>query len=282
MILIKQFYEKFFKTFLFGINNLKAIILAAGEGTRLRPLTNDKPKCLIELFGKPLIHRTVDLFQKSGISDITVVTGYKSDMIQIPNVSYRHNKDFDSTNMIETLFCAKDKLEDSVIISYADIIFQKNVLDILLNSKEDISVIVDSDWEKYWKLRFTNPLDDAETLVLDEEGYIQKIGQKTQSLLEIQGQYIGLMKFQNDGLNDLVSFYEMTKNQSKQGRNPLNSKLPFKKSYMTDLLQGLINSGSKIKAIPIHNGWLEVDSFHDYKIYTKMYDENSLTPFFKI
>ena len=116
---------------------MKAIILAAGEGTRLRPLTNNKPKCLVELFGKPIINHTVELFQKSGISDITVVTGYMSDMIKIPNISYRHNKNFNSTNMVETLFCAKDKLEDSVIISYADIIFQKNILDMLFDSKED-------------------------------------------------------------------------------------------------------------------------------------------------
>lgn len=261
---------------------MKSIILAAGEGTRLRPLTNDKPKCLVELFGKPIINYTVELFQKSGISDITVVTGYMSDMIKIPNISYRHNKNFDSTNMIETLFCAKDKLEGSVIISYADIVFQKNVLDLLLNSKEDISVIVDSNWKEYWKLRFINPFDDAETLILDDEGYIQNIGKKTQSLLEIQGQYIGLMKFQNNGVNELISYYEMVKNQSKKGKNPLNSQLPFEKSYMTDLLQGLINNGSKIKSLPIKNGWLEVDSIHDYEIYTKMYDEDSLSKFFSI
>lgn len=259
---------------------MKAIILAAGEGTRLRPLTNDRPKCLVELFGKPLVNYTVELFQKSGISDITIVTGYMSDMIHIPNITYRHNKNFDSTNMIETLFCAKDKLDDSVIISYADIIFQKNVLDALLRSKEDISVIVDSNWEEYWNLRFTNPLDDAETLIIDDEGYIQNIGQKTSSLLDIQGQYIGLMKFQNNGVDDLISFYEMAKNQSKKGQNPLNRKLPFEKSYMTDLLQGLINNEKKIKSVPIRNGWLEVDSFRDYEIYTKMHDEDSLSRFF--
>lgn len=261
---------------------MKAIILAAGEGTRLRPLTNDKPKCLVELFGKSLLNYTVELFQKCGISDITIVTGYLPNLIKIPNVSYRNNKNYNSTNMVETLFCAKDKLENSVIISYADIIFQKNILEELIDSKNDISVVIDSNWEEYWKLRFENPLDDAESLILDEQNYIQNIGKKTQTISEIQGQYIGLMKFQNDGLINLINFYENAKNLSIQGSNPLNSNVPFEKSYMTDLLQGLINHGNKIKAIPVHNGWLEVDSVDDYKLYEKMNKDGSLSPFFSI
>lgn len=261
---------------------MKAIILAAGEGTRLRPLTNDKPKCLVELFGKSLLNYNVELFQKCGISDITIVTGYLPNLIKIPNVSYRNNKNYNSTNMVETLFCAKDKLENSVIISYADIIYQKNILEELIKSKNDISVVIDSNWEEYWKLRFENPLDDAESLILDEQNYIQNIGKKTQTITEIQGQYIGLMKFQNDGLINLINFYENAKNLSIQGPNPLNSDVPFEKSYMTDLLQGLINHGNKIKAIPVHNGWLEVDSVDDHNLYEKMNKDGSLSPFFSI
>ncbi len=261
---------------------MKAIILAAGEGTRLKPLTDTRPKCLVELFGKPLIIHTVELFQKSGISDITIVTGYLSNMVKIPNVSYRINKNYDSTNMVETLFCAKDKLKNSVIISYADIVFQKNILESLIDSKENISVIIDSNWEEYWKLRFKNPLDDAESLILDDQNYITNIGQKTRIISEIQGQYIGLMKFQNDGLTNLINFYENAKNISTQGINPLNSKLPFEKSYMTDLLQGLINDGNNIKAIPVHNGWLEIDSINDYILYKKMNQTGSLSKFFSL
>lgn len=261
---------------------MKAIILAAGEGTRLKPLTNTRPKCLVELFGKPLIVHTVELFQKCGISDITIVTGYLSNMIKIPNVSYRNNKNYDSTNMVETLFCAKDKLENSVIISYADIIFQKNVLESLIVSKENMSIIIDSNWEEYWKLRFENPLDDAESLILDDQNYIKNIGQKTQTISEIQGQYIGLMKFQNDGLTNLIDFYENAKNMSAQDINPLNPNLPFEKSYMTDLLQGLINNGNKVKAIPVHNGWLEIDSIDDYELYNKMNQIGSLSKFFSL
>ena len=179
--------------------------------------------------------------------------------------------------MVETLFCAKEKLCDSVIVSYGDIIFEKKVLQKLINSDEDLSVVIDKNWKKYWEMRFDNPLDDAESLVLDDM-YISNIGQKANSVNQIQGQYIGLMKFQNDGIKFLVDFYENAKKEAKEkGRNILNSSLPFEKSYMTDLIQGLINRGYKIKAVPVNNGWLELDSYQDYKIYNKKYKDNTIS-----
>ena len=261
---------------------MKAIILAAGQGIRLKPLTNDKPKCLVELFGNSLINHSINTFQKCGISDITIVTGYLSDLLKIPNVSYVKNENYASTNMVETLFCAREKLDDSVIISYGDIIFEQKILQKLIESKDDISVIVDSDWEKYWKLRFEDPLQDAESLIINDQNMIQDIGQKPQSLDEIQGQYIGLMKFQNNGIDKLKFFYDKLKNKSLEGINPLNPNIPFEKSYMTDLLQGLINEGNEIKAISINNGWLELDSLNDYKIYQEMYADGTLSLFFSI
>ena len=138
-----------------------------------------------------------------------------------------------------------------------DIIFEKNVLKKLLESKDDISLIIDKNWEKYWKIRFDNPLDDVESLTIDPNGYILDIGQKTNQLKMIQGQYIGLMKFQNNGVKFLKNFYDNAKKLASNGKNPLNPNLPFEKSFMTDLLRAMINEGYKIKSIPITNGWLE-------------------------
>lgn len=255
---------------------MKAIILAAGEGKRLRPLTNDKPKCLVELFGKSLLQRQIDVFEKCGIHDISVVTGYNSDKIRIPSVRYFHNENYNNTNMVETLFCAKDAMTGSVIVSYGDIVFQENVLQKLVQSNDDFSVVVDKNWYEYWKLRFPNPLDDAESLVIDEYGYITNIGQKVTSVDSIMGQYIGLMKFQGSGLEFLKKHYEDLKHAAKNGKNPLNPNLPFEKSYMTDLLNELIAMNCRLKAMPINNGWLELDTMNDFTLYEKMYSDNSL------
>jgi L-glutamine-phosphate cytidylyltransferase len=267
----------------FGTNNLKAIILAAGEGKRLRPLTDNKPKAMVNLFGMSILERQINTFKNCGIQDLIVVGGYKDETINFSNIKKYKNPDYASTNMVETLFCADSEMNDQIIISYGDIIFEKNVLINLINSNEDYSVVIDKDWQKYWELRFTDPLNDAESLRLDSMDNIIEIGQDVKNIDDIQGQYIGLMKFQGKGLEFVREFYKTTKEESnKTGENPLNRNIPFRKSYMTDFIQGLVNVGCKIKAISINNGWLELDSNDDYKKYNEMYQTGKLSKFFEI
>ena len=174
-----------------------------------------------------------------------------------------------NTNMVESLFSAVDNFSDSTIVSYGDIIFQEKVLKKLIDSKNDFSIIIDKKWEKYWKIRSDNPINDLESLELDDKQNIISIGKKVKTLNEIKGQYIGLMKFQNNAIQKIKSFYSICKETyNTTYSNPLNSRLTFENSYMTDFLQGLIDSGNKLKSISIENGWLELDTIDDYKLYT--------------
>lgn len=262
---------------------MKAIILAAGEGKRLRPLTLQKPKCMVKLFGKTLLEWQIKTFQSVGISDISVITGYQNQHIQFNDIKYFHNQFFDQTNMVETLFCAEEEINGSVIISYGDIIFEKELLLKLIENDDDIAIIIDKNWKKIWEKRFTNPLEDAESLSTDENWYINDIGQKISKGKIPKGQYIGLMKFQNEGVNNMKKFYHESKIiAEKNGINPLNSELPFQKSYMTDFLRGLILNGSKIKGIPIENKWLELDTTEDYNLYNRMYNDGTISEFIEI
>lgn len=259
---------------------MNAIILAAGKGERLRPLTNKQPKCLVKLFGKSLLEWQINVFRNSGIHDITIVTGYMSDSINFPSVDTIQNENFDSTNMVETLFCAEKKFSESTIVSYGDIIFEPSILKKLILSTHDFSIIIDKNWLEYWKIRFENPLDDAESLEINSDGDITSIGQKVSDVSKIQGQYIGLMKFQNSGIYELQNFYHNSKSKSDSGKNPLNPNVDFKQSYMTDLLNSLISENYNLKAIEIENGWLELDSLSDLKTYEKLYENNILKRFF--
>jgi len=256
---------------------MKGIILAAGEGRRLRPLTEDKPKSMIDFCGMTLLQRQVNVMKECDINDIIVITGYKSDIIDISGVTYYKNEEFEETNMVETLFCAKKELEGEIIVSYADIIYERNVLQKLIDSKQKISVVIDEKWEKYWNKRFEDPLDDVESLKINSKGNIIDIGQKTRSLEEIQGQYIGLMKFDSEGTKIISDFYHRCKEESKNGSNILNSKIEFKKSYLTDLLQGLIVDGNELKAVFVNGGWLEFDTINDFNLYQKMIKDNNLS-----
>jgi len=256
---------------------LKSIILAAGEGKRLRPLTSSLPKAMIDICGITLLQRQINTMKDCGIEDIIVITGYKSELINIQGVTYRKNPNYDTTNMVETLFCAKDDLEGDTIISYADILFEKKILKNLLKSNHDMSIVIDLNWKEYWDKRFDNPLDDAETLKINSEGNIVEIGKKPKNIEEINGQYIGLMKFSSDGLKILKNFYEKCKSESSNGTNPLNPKIVFEKSYMTDLLQGLINNSNKLKPVFTNGHWIEIDSMQDYELIHQMFNESKLT-----
>jgi choline kinase len=257
---------------------MKAIILAAGKGNRLLPITNEIPKSMIEFGEMSLLERMINTFRDCGISDISIVVGHNAKKINFPNIKIFVNEKYDKTNMLESLFCAEEKIDDEVIISYADIIFEKRILKKLITSKEDITLVVDTDWLKYWKLRIDEPLDDAhETVKTDNEGNVISIGQEVKNVHDTDGHFIGLMKIQNKGAKNLKDVYYKSKLQSTDNSNPLNSNLTFENSRLVDLIQGMIRSGIKVSVSTTKNGWLEFDTVKDYEIYSNLKDKNMLS-----
>ena len=106
---------------------MKAIILAAGKGIRLRSMTNKIPKCMITICDKSVLKRQVELLKKCKINNITIVTGSLAKKIKIDDVSYVKNKFYRSTEQNYSIFAAKKKLNGSVIISFADIIYDNKI-----------------------------------------------------------------------------------------------------------------------------------------------------------
>lgn len=253
---------------------MKTIILAAGQGTRLRPLTNDRPKCMVEVNGRSIIERQLDTMHKCGIQDedITIITGYCGDVlkekIKNTSINFIFNSEYETTNMVYSLMCAKKVMEanDDILISYGDIIYNEDVLNKILASDADCSVVVDDGWYSYWSERYENPLDDAETLMYDESDYLMEIGQKTTDLSKIQSQYIGLMRFRRTGLKTMLNLAEEAKCRTENGIDLWRTKRTYFKMYMTDLLQGLIDEGNRLKAVHIERGWFEVDNCEDLKV----------------
>jgi len=247
----------------------KLIILAAGRGVRLRPFTNNRPKCMVEVHDKPLIQWQVEMARQSGIKDIVIVTGYLGEVIDIDGVIYVENSRFAETNMVETLFCASSYFSSPLIVSYGDIIYESGGLDLILEGTDHVSVVVDKLWRSYWEKRFPDVLLDAETLVLDDDGHIVEIGQRPSAFSEIQGQYIGLTAYRDEGLKALCELYDREKNSYKKGSRLIRPDRDLPHLFMTDLLQGLINNGQRVTSVPISGRWLEVDSFLDLELARK-------------
>ena len=236
---------------------LKAIILAAGEGTRLRPYTLDRPKCLVEVDGQSLLDRQLAVLGTEAIQPIVLIGGYRVEMLKRHSIEVRVNPRYAETNMVWTLFCAEDDLDGDVLLCYGDIVYSQEILWALLESTADIAVAIDLDWETYWRARNEDPLDDAETLKLGRDGRILEIGQKPMSLSEIEGQYMGLMKFSAKGAQLLKkTFHDAKSKGSLRGK-------PIEKAYMTDLLQAMIDLNYRLDAVLVNGGWVEVDTVSD-------------------
>jgi len=242
---------------------MKMLILAAGQGKRLRPFTDNIPKCMVKYKNKPIIDHILQAAKSCGIEEIAIVTGYKKNVLEEylkkTKISFYTNKKFDSTNMVNTLFCAKEFMNDDLIISYADIVYSDLILKKLIQFKDDFGIIVDRKWKELWLKRMFNPLDDAETLKI-KNGKIIELGKKPKNYMEIEGQYIGLIKISKRKLKSIFKIYNsLDRDIIYDGKN-------FQNMYMTSLIQILINNSLKVKPIYIDGGWVEIDSPNDLKI----------------
>ena len=174
---------------------MRAIILAAGTGSRLRPLSDNKPKCLVEVAGKSLLQRQLEVLSFCGVKDIVLVGGYEAAQLKVFGLPVVVNAEFSTTNMVESLFCARDYMDRDTLISYGDIVYAPKTLESIMAATAEVNVAIDTNFLDYWKARTEDYFDDLETLGIDEDGWICEIGGKPQSLVDIQGQYMGLMKF---------------------------------------------------------------------------------------
>jgi choline kinase len=225
-------------------------------------MTNDRPKCLVEVAGKPLIDWQMEAASRLGLQDVAVVTGYRAETFEQRGCRWYHNPYYADTNMVETLWFARAEFQEEMIVSYGDILYEDSVLQALARSGALISVVIDLDWRPYWEMRFPDPLSDAESLRLDGDGRIVEIGQEVAAIEDIQGQYIGLMKFHGGGIEAVQEIYMKLRTNGVVGKGGR----PFWKMHMTDLLQAIIEAGYEVHAVSIRRKWLEIDSIVDYEL----------------
>lgn len=243
---------------------MKAIILAAGRGSRLGKYTKEIPKGLLKISGKTILDIQIDNYHRAGITDISIVKGYKGEKINIDGVKYYWNRDFDNTNMVVSLMKAAPEFDDDVIISYADIIFEPDLLEQIIKSKSDATVLVDSNWEKYWFMRYGTVNFDLESLILNEVDNIVEIGRAILSKEAMHARFIGVLKFSKQKIQDVMRI-AISAAEKYWRISWKYSGASYPKAYMTDLLQALIDNGIEIKAQKVTNGWLEFDMESDYE-----------------
>lgn len=240
---------------------MKAIILAAGRGSRMKEGTADIPKGMMLLCGIPLLARALQSLEQAGFarSDIGIVTGYRRDKIQFDGVKYFHNDAWETTNMFVSLQMAEEWLhQEPCIVCYADIVFSPAVIGQLAQDDSPLAITYYTGYWQLWARRFENPLEDLETF-RQRDGYLVDIGRRPSSREEVEGQYMGLLRFTPESWAEVEQAITL----------PMAK--PVQKLDMTTLLGHLLAQGVPIRAIKTDDLWLECDNQQDIDLYEREY-----------
>lgn len=252
----------------------KAIILAAGFGSRLMPLTSDRPKGMVALMGLPILVRQIAVLRAGGVEDISIVGGYRAECLDALGLPIIANPVYDSTNMVESLMRARALFDgkDDVIMAYGDIVYEPRVLATLLQAQGEIVVTADLGWERLWSARMEDYSSDVESFRLRADGSMAELGKRPGSLAEVEAQYIGLVRFPAACHAALLAFYDGLDRTARYDGQP------FPKMYMTSFIQKLIDCGWDVRPALIENGWLEVDTVEDLDRYEALAATGGLDP----
>lgn len=172
---------------------MKAVILAAGQGTRIRAVHGECPKCLIKVDDETILDHQIDGLSKSGIDEIAIVVGYEKQQIMrhvqkrfgrcTSRIQFIENPAFAITNNIYSLWIARHWLNGQGFACLnADVIFEPTILNSALKAGSPISMIVDPEWR-----------DETMKVVIDN-GQIVEMSKKI-SKSEFSGTYIGITVF---------------------------------------------------------------------------------------
>jgi len=260
-----------------GGEKLTAIIAAAGFEKQLLPLIEDKPKCLLDIKGKTILERQVATLNESNIKEIALVRGYKKEAITLPNIRYYDNDRYEETGELFSLFCAENEMKGRCLFLYGDIIFEAAVLEKLLKSSADISLVVDLAWYDQQQHGQSAPHIKPDLVSLqdppgqsylfryitpDEQNRILKIGQHIPHE-QAHGEFIGLAMFSERGIEAFTQVYRAA--QEKFQNTGFHEAGSLNKASFTDMIQELIDTGHSVNCVPTFKGWMEVDSFEEYQ-----------------
>lgn len=241
---------------------MRVIVIGAGRGRRLMPTTADAPKCFAEVAGKRLIDWALEAFSESGLNDVCFIGGYQIDKVKADysRFTFRHNREWEHNNILASLFCAQDLMDEPFLCCYSDILFTADVIGRLAASDADMALGVDTAWLTRYEQRTDHPPDDAEKVTV-ANGRVTRVHRQI-SESEAYGEYIGVAKFSAAGAARLRGYYRRVQ-EAFAGR-PWREAAVFEKAYKILLFQEMIEAGERFAHVDTPGGYIEVDTQQDF------------------
>ncbi len=243
---------------------MKPVIIGAGRGRRLRHFTDDLPKTLVPVLGRPMLESILEAFESSGFmrNEVVYICGYRAEVLaeRYPAFTYVRNDDWENNNILLSLLCAREHLTGGFVSSYSDIVYRPEAVARALASPHDITLVCDTDWRRRYVGRSEHPETDAEKLVAEGDRVTEL--SRTIASERATGEFIGVMKLSAAGAaRFLAAFDEAARTHAdapvfREGRR-------FQKAYLIDLLQHMIERGEPVHCAPMHGGYMEIDTTED-------------------
>ena len=254
---------------------MKAIIVSAGVGSRLGELTKNTPKSLIDVNGQSILGRQISTFKKLGIFDITVIIGPHVEKYSFENISFIHDKNYLSHDILSSLMLSRSIMHEDLIISYGDVIFDEQILQSLINFKGSIGLGIDFGWEKNYDGQRQGLKDEATTVqiknnvctkIIDGKEHKKSKNQNASKFSNSEnqqiGEFVGLMRLSKHGSTIFIKRYEELINSH---TGAFHEAISISQAYFSDMLQELVDNHIEILPISVQGKWCEIDTIEDLK-----------------
>jgi L-glutamine-phosphate cytidylyltransferase len=254
---------------------MRPIIIGAGRGSRLGPNTDDMPKALVPVMGRPMLEWILDALASAGFArkDVVFICGYRADVVRAryPEFTYAFNHDWERNNILASLFCAREHLAGGFVSTYADIVYRGSAVTRLVASPHDKVVVCDTDWRRRYVDRSQHPETDAEKMRADGT----RVVELSRRILSdaASGEFIGVAKFTRDGARDLSRAFDEA--QGRWSGKTWREGRTFARAYLIDLFQEMIEADAVFHRVDTHGGYMEIDTREDLACAEKWWRESA-------
>jgi L-glutamine-phosphate cytidylyltransferase len=248
----------------------RAILIAAGRGKRLGTHTEEVPKCMVEIGGKPILGHVWDALSAQGVDELVVIRGYRGDVLEkfvrglVKNVHFVDNTEWETNNVLLSMGKARAYFDRPTYVTYSDIVFTPAVAAAAAASTAEIGLVIDRRFRDIYEGRTEHPLDEGEVSDLLPDGTVARVGKKALPPPEAVGEYIGLCRLGARGAAIVGNTLDALA-QKFAGREdePFQRAARYRNAYQTDLWQQLIDTGIQIDPVFIDGQWREIDTGQD-------------------